>query len=259
MTDLASIAYVAEHQENLRIVHLILHGTGLSPNSELALEISKSNNSEALLVSKASSFKIALPAAVVPGQICTLEQQDLLLEAKLSAFPTPVATQTLLTSHTLSAPYLRRVAPIGLCCTVCDREIADLSLASAVSDGFKDLPSEHWAEMMEVWMCHSDPGFTAQLAQTTKDGFWPDKGRVLVGESYLLLHSGDVKSSNLVLDPFPSVSVLCSPSPGRVTNSNNPKGHKKAIVTTLTVPIELSLQVSQPGLGRKLQASFFRG
>lgn len=101
-------------------------------------------------------------------------------------------------SHPLSATELRQLDPGGICCTSCDREIASFPAAGGTYERFKDLPSEHWAEMMEVWMCHDDPGFTAKLASQTKEGFWPIKGKVLVGGSYVLVNPEDVKRGNLL-------------------------------------------------------------
>jgi hypothetical protein len=109
-------------------------------------------------------------------------------------------------TQALCATDLRKIQPKVICCTGCDREIAELPNDC----GFKDLPSEHWAEMMEVWMCHSDPGFTAQISAQTKDGFWPSEGIVLVGGSYLLLRDEYTKKHNLVTD---STSVSVPPYP----------------------------------------------
>lgn len=187
------------------MVQVMLHGAGLSLKDDLQLETPTtprigSETHEAIISSKkdpSSSIRIQLPTAVYPTQSIPFTHQDLHLEAKLAALSTSTSTtmSSLNTSvsHALSAADLRELQPKALCCAACDREVADLSLNNV----YKDLPSEHWAEMMEVWMCHADPAFTARLAQRTKDGFWPSKGTVLVGGSYLLVDGSQAKKHNL--------------------------------------------------------------
>lgn len=226
--DLSNVSYVAEHQENLLAVQIMLHGVNLTLKDDLMVETEKNGKSghgvsEAVVVPKrdqVASFRITLPAPVVVGQLVQFAQSDLHLEAKLSALattsPGAISSLNTLLSHPLSAPDLRKISPKALCCTACDREVADLSRTLRSEDrlegsGFKDLPSEHWAEMLEVWMCHDDPAFTAQLAQRTNEGFWPTRETVLVGGSYVLVHPDEGKSASLQAEAG-NVSLTCSVS-----------------------------------------------
>lgn len=228
--DLGSVSYVAEHQENLLAVQVMLHGLGVSLKDELILSTDGTIQAgcgvtEATITSQRDSslsLRITLPTAVTVGQTVAFSQSDLHLEAKLSALPTPAsnAVNSLSTSlsHPLSATELRATRPHSLCCTACDREVADLSHAlrsekRVEGSGFKDLPSEHWAEMLEVWMCHDDPAFTAQLSQRTTEGFWPSRDTVLVGGSYLLIHPDEGKRSNLNVE-LATVSSDLTHTPG---------------------------------------------
>ena len=195
-------------------MQVMLHGVGVSLKDELILSTDGTIQpgcgvTEATVTSHRDpslALRISLPTAVTVGQSVTFAQSDLHLEAKLSALPTApsnaVNSLSSSLSHPLSATELRAIKPRSLCCTACDREVADMSRAlrseeQAEGSGFKDLPSEHWAEMLEVWMCHDDPAFTAQLSQRTNEGFWPSGETVLVGGSYLLVHPKEVKRSNL--------------------------------------------------------------
>ena len=269
--DASSLSYVAEHQENLKSVMIMLHGSGLSLKDDLYIETALSVQpgcgvKEAEILSRRDtslSLKVELPVAVPVGQTVNLQQSDLHLEAKLSALPTQSAASfSALTSlaHPLSAPELRKLRPKALCCTMCDREVADLSKASRSEDaeegsGFKDLPSEHWAEMLEVWMCHDDPAFTAKVARQTNEGFWSTRENVLVGGSYLLVHPEEAKSKNLQLEkenvsfsfrkhllPTPSISLL----------PPYPSGYKKAGAThqlAALIPLSTDFSIVQ---GQKL-------
>ena len=218
VSDLASVSYVAEHQENLRAVQIMLHIDGSPSKHDLRLETGAPQGDaelhEVILVSKesASSLRISLPTAVYPAQCVSLTSHDLHLEAKLSALPSATSSAGSSThsivNHALSAAELRHLQPKALCCGACDRTVAVLS-ASTV---YKDLPSEHWAEMMEVWMCHADPKFTARIAQQTRDGFWPNESTVLVGGSYLLVDSQQAKKHDIVHSGTEVGVVLCSVS-----------------------------------------------
>jgi hypothetical protein len=155
-----------------------------------------------------TSLQIQLPTPVHPSQSVYLQATGAHLEAKITAIPTEASEPSLIPSQPLSAPELRQLRPNALCCAVCDREVANLTRASGSDSGYKDLPSEYWAEMMEVWMCHADPAWTAKIAERSKEGFWPEKGRVLVGGSYLLVHPQDSKLDHLTIESMSNVSPL---------------------------------------------------
>ncbi|WWC68796.1 uncharacterized protein I206_102731 [Kwoniella pini CBS 10737] len=226
--DANNIAYVTEHQENLRSVQITLHGIGVSSNLELQVESSMTNDEEAVITSKMNpsiSIRIALPTAIQHGQIIPFSAQSLHLEAKLVAQPIPPSVASLLPSYPLSAPDLRKIEPTTLCCTSCERELATLP-----TDSYKDLPSEHWAEMMEVWMCHNDPSFTARLAEKTKEGFWPQNGGVLVGGSYLLIGKERIKWGNITaeqgdqVEPWNVISCHCGEVLGKQRSKDDKPG-----------------------------------
>ena len=207
--DLANLSYIAEHQENLNVVQVMVHGDKMSSFPELFLEADKETSEEATLSSKslASQVRIQLPVPVQGGQKVPLAAPHFHLEAKLTSVlvspSAPVSSLNTMITQALCAADLREMQPRTVCCSGCDREVADLPTGCL----FKDLPSEHWAEMMEVWMCHSDPGFTAQISAQTRDGFWPSPGTVLVGGSYLLLGEEYINKHNLVTD---TDTVSCS-------------------------------------------------
>ncbi|WVW79954.1 hypothetical protein I302_101927 [Kwoniella bestiolae CBS 10118] len=230
--DMNNIAYVAEHQENLRSVQITLHGVGVSSNLELQVESTSSYDEGAIITSRKDpsvSIRISLPAPVEPGQSIIFVAQSLHLEAKLIAQSIPTSTISLLPTYPLSAPDLRNIQAKALCCTSCDRELSTLPFGNRDA-AYKDLPSEHWAEMMEVWMCHNDPSFTARLAERTKEGFWPQNGGVLVGGSYLLVGQERVKVRNIQVEkgnnnePWHIVSCHCGEVLGKQRASDNNPG-----------------------------------
>ncbi|KAK8861412.1 hypothetical protein IAR55_002231 [Kwoniella newhampshirensis] len=206
--DDSNVSYVAEHQEHLRTVQVILYGPGLVSNLDLVLETPRTTATDverqAVVMSTndpSFSHRVVLPVPVSSCQAVSFVPRSDHLEARLSALPTPPANVTIAPTHALSATDLRTLQPRSICCTICDREFANVSHASAQGEaGYKDLPSEHWAEMIEIWMCHDDPAFTKGLAEKTKLGFWPRDGGVLVGGSYLLIEGDKASMSNLIVD-----------------------------------------------------------
>lgn len=198
--DLANLSYIAEHQENLNAVQVMIHGVGISAQTDMILETDSDKSDQAILFSKTSpitQLRVTLPTPAIPRQSVSLLLQNFHLEARVASIPTGSSASASLNTvitQALSASELRQLQPRSLCCGVCDREVADLPSNTS----YKDLPSEHWAEMLEIWMCHSDPGFTAGISAKAKDGFWPENGAVLVGGSYLLLEDAHAKQHTLV-------------------------------------------------------------
>ena len=193
---------MAEYHENLNSVAFMLHGSSLpsSPDITLTTTGSSTGTYEAILKIDSSSATIRLPAPVRPSQSVTLTPSNganVHLEGKLAALPSTSGPPMLGTHYPLSASDLRTLEPTGVCCAACDRIIASFSPTQGAG-AWKDLPSEHWAEMIEIWMCHQDPTWTSKLAKHTEEGFWPDKGGLLVGGSYLLVNKEDVRRANMV-------------------------------------------------------------
>ena len=213
--DLANLSYIAEHQENLNAVQVMIHGVGISTQTDMVLRTDDDKSDQATISLKAcpaTCMRLTLPTLTVPGQSISLLLQNFHLEARVASIPTASSPSALslntVITQALSASELRELQPRALCCAACDREVANLPSNTS----FKDLPSEHWAEMMEIWMCHSDPGFTAGISSKAKDGFWPESGMVLVGGSYFLIKDTHAKRHNILIaeQSVSSLANVCS-------------------------------------------------
>jgi hypothetical protein len=93
----------------------------------------------------------------------------------------------------LGAPRLQSASPTSFTCASCSLPLVQ---ASKITD-YRDLPSEHWAELVDAWMCHSDQKLNDQIAKHAQ-GFEPEPCKALVGGSYILFNVGNVVTSNLV-------------------------------------------------------------
>ena len=203
---MGSVSFIAEYQENLNVIQIVFDGIGGSSDGDLFLETETCSQTlntrleEAVVKSTRDpslALRIFLPFTVCPGQKIPLVQQSFFFEAKLSAVPPIGMNHNLamnnVVNHPLSASHLRDLRPLAFCCSHCDCKIVNI-LPNVV---FQDLPSEHWAEMMEVWMCHAYPSFTARLAQQAVEGFWPSKEAILVGGSYILVNEAHARKENI--------------------------------------------------------------
>ena len=178
---------------------------GADPSAEVEVEVlpssPDSNQGDRLLVRNGphTSFPLILPVPTSPGRK-DIRSQSSYYEIKLSTSPfTPVAPPDPL--PLLDASQLMATNPTGFSCSSCSLPLVRLS--SDVT--FRDLPSEHWEELVDAWMCHADQQLHEQVIKRSR-GFWPEPGRVLVGGSYVLFEESSIVSSN-----------LCSPDETRVS------------------------------------------
>lgn len=111
-------------------------------------------------------------------------------------------------SSLLNATQLTTMNPTSFICASCS---LPLILSSRVNL-YRDLPSEHWEELVEAWMCHADQQLSDQVkkftgkGEGTQDngvrrprGFWPAKGQALVGGSYVLFEGDAMNRGNLFI------------------------------------------------------------
>ncbi|GJN89278.1 hypothetical protein Rhopal_002257-T1 [Rhodotorula paludigena] len=126
--------------------------------------------------------RLSLPCRIVPQQ-ATVVPTGPYFEVKLvTADSSPTKSRADLEVHTpLSTDDLRRAMPAAYCCTACDAQLVN---ASAVQR-YNALPSEHWAELLDAWMCHQDQTLSDDLVAKGK-GIKPRPDEGLVGTTYVL-------------------------------------------------------------------------
>ena len=202
------VSYVAEHHEGLRRVLAFINVSGITPGVNLEASVAGSPSGisdgvEPALVLRNGSVEsppLALPARLQPGpqevrvqglhyevKVATLDQQSPRAE------PLPL----------LDAEQLRSRAPTTFICASCSLPL----IHGARITRYDDLPSEHWAELVDAWMCHTDQTLNAQVARHAK-GFWPQSGQALVGGSYILFDKSAAVSANLLVMDIPKVCLF---------------------------------------------------
>jgi hypothetical protein len=208
------VRYVAEHQENLRAIQIYLRVERVPPGHNVVAKVLPRHGTSGemgdrlvLKAGSAVSAPLSLPALAVPGQANVHVVGDH-LEIKLTCAPdaSPLISFDSDTNadhvvpHTLNAhpplldaTQLTNINPSSFICASCSLPI----LHSTSNVTFTDLPSEHWAELVEAWMCHQDQKLNDEVKANGTRGFWPSAGRALVGGSYLLVEESSVAKGNI--------------------------------------------------------------
>jgi len=151
-----------------------------------------SNQGDRLLVRNGpnTSFPLILPAHTSPGRK-EVKVQSGHYEIKLNTSPfTPVTTSDPL--PLLDASQLSTSSPTSFNCASCSLPVVQ----SSNIERYRDLPSEHWEELVDAWMCHPDQQLHARVAKRSR-GFWPESGQALVGGSYILFEKSSIVMNNL--------------------------------------------------------------
>jgi hypothetical protein len=206
------VSYVAEHHEGLRHVLAFLNVSGMTPGVNLEASTANglddtSDGVESNLILR--SGVVVSPALALPArtQACAqdVRVQGLHYEVKIAAQdPQSPRVDPL---PLLDAEQLRERAPTTFICASCSLPLVHGSRVTR----YDDLPSEHWAELVDAWMCHNDQALNAQVARHAK-GFWPQSGQALVGGSYILFDKSAAVSANLrpMEKPKVGLSLKCS-------------------------------------------------
>ncbi|KAJ6612696.1 HECT-like ubiquitin-conjugating enzyme-binding-domain-containing protein [Mycena sp. CBHHK59/15] len=137
-----------------------------------------------------TSLPLCLPGRTTPGKQ-HLRVQSGHYEIKLSTIPAGASDPS--SFPLLDATQLSAAGPTSFICASCSLPLVQSSKLT----GYKDLPSDHWEELVDAWMCHTDQKLNEQIMRHGKGGFWPEVGQALVGGSYILFEEGSMVKTHL--------------------------------------------------------------
>lgn len=198
--------YVAEHHENLNHVLVFLTVLNVVPGADIKAEVlpSSPNSAEGghLVISCGldTSPTLHLPVPTVPG-IKDVKVHSGYFELKLAT--SSVEAQAFEPIPLLDASQLSTLNPTSFTCASCSLPLVQ----SSKIDMYRDLPSEHWEELVDAWMCHADQTLHEQVTKHGR-GFWPQAGQALIGGSYILFEESSVVKTNLYLAEQPKVNTF---------------------------------------------------
>ena len=198
------VVYVAENHENLHHILVFFMITGGKPCAELHAEVlpldqlSEQGNQLIIKCGPHTSPPLSLPAYTTPGKK-EVRAQNTHFEIKLPTTDSksPFSDINGQPAPLLDATQLSLINPTSLLCASCSLPLIQSSKVGT----YRDLPSEHWEELVEAWMCHSDQ----KLHANGKRGFWPSPGQALVGGSYILFEKSAMNRNNFHMKEEPVV------------------------------------------------------
>ncbi|KIJ23402.1 hypothetical protein M422DRAFT_77237 [Sphaerobolus stellatus SS14] len=229
------VHYVAEHQANLSSVAVFLQVNGVQAGTDVEAEVF-SSGSDRLIVKSGSSTSapLSLPARVTPGKKPVKVQSghfemklECLAGQSMNGGPVQYDADTPGTGL-LDATQIRTMNPTTFICASCSLPVVHAYKVKK----YDDLPSEHWAELVEAWMCHSDQQLNDRIALYAK-GLWPMPTQALVGGSYILFDKSVLATSNIKSverpeieqgDDWQQARCICGAVIGRSMEHDSHKG-----------------------------------
>ena len=187
-------SYVAEYHENLQHILVFLHFSVLPPGTALVADVQDDGQALVLHCGSSSSTPLRLPVPISTEIAPNVRWLGTYYEIRLDAPSARRPAADPPAPALLDATQLAAARPTSFACASCSLPLVQ---CGALLGGFRDLPSEYWAELIDAWMCHPDQALHAHVARHST-GFWPAPGEALVGGSYLLFHEENVVQGNLV-------------------------------------------------------------
>ncbi|KAH7907663.1 HECT-like ubiquitin-conjugating enzyme-binding-domain-containing protein [Hygrophoropsis aurantiaca] len=250
------VSYIAEYRETLKHVVVFLSLSGQPSSAELEAEILPSSSSGlegdwlVLRSGSVSSPPLSMPVQTIPGKQ-DVQVRHGYYELRIAAAASATSwddDQTQEPTPLISASQLGRLAPTSFICASCSLPLVHLR----ASCKYKDLPSEHWEELVDAWMCHADQTLHQEVAKHGR-GFWPAEGEALVGGSYVLFGESSVVNGNVSTTDLSQreqdwrlVRCLCGAMVGRRHERQGPGGAKPAMYRFLKYAIRPLSSLAEP-------------
>lgn len=248
------ISYVAEYHETLRHVLVFVTVSSIPVDTELQAEVLPTSSSgtegDCLVIRSpwASSPPLGLPVRVPPGkkavQICQGHYELKLGIANPQAArssspdePTPL----------ISAEQLLSSKPTSWSCISCSLPLVH----SPKLIKYRDLPSEHWEELVDAWMCHADQTLHNHVSKHGR-GFWPEDSEALVGCGYILFQQSAIVSNNVSCTERPLrdgeswlARCICGAIIGRRHERHSPDGTVSAMYRLFKYAVRPVSQIAE--------------
>ncbi|KAF9450605.1 hypothetical protein P691DRAFT_810009 [Macrolepiota fuliginosa MF-IS2] len=271
------VSYVAENYENLHHILVYFTASGATPGVDIEAEVpfpSIPHDSEPgceflhLRSGTLSSGQLILPGYATTGKK-EVKVQGGHFEVKIptthssrksspspllppSSLPAAASSPSDLTGGDkalLDASQLSTSNPTTFICASCSLPL----IHSAKISDYRDLPSEHWEELVEAWMCHSDQKLHEHVVKHGKRGFWPKEGQALVGGSYILFEETAVNQNNIYasdqlqnVQNWTLVRCLCGNVVGRCQKHDTENGGSSVMYRMLKYAIRPVSPTSDP-------------
>ncbi|KAG8997540.1 hypothetical protein FRB90_012485, partial [Tulasnella sp. 427] len=203
--DSGRVVYVAEFQKNIHSMQVYLRYASGEPKGHVEFEVLPTKDgtltgSHRFVIRNGGLESPALPLPA-PANVGHHEVKVVKghLEIKLdipALAEIPSEPEDDL-SRLMPADELKSLQPTSFVCTSCSLPLVQ---CGKIRD-YRDLPSEHWEEFVEAWMCHQDQKLTEHIGKHRQGVFVPDRGVAFVGGSYVLFDDEMVVGENVNTSP----------------------------------------------------------
>lgn len=205
----AVLRYVAQEQRNLCIVTVRIFPLGFTYSSL------DPTNDRLILRHDATGglVPVRLPCRATDQTPAVSIHSDH-IEIKLRTSDAANTTRSrpdLEVSMPMQANEMRKLPPAAFLCS--EPTCGSLIVKAGPGMRYTPLPSEHWAELLDAWMCHADQQLTDEVGKHAREGgaIWPkSEEEVCVGSSYLLWSAKEDDGWRATLDDQVSL-----PLPGK--------------------------------------------
>lgn len=177
---MAEINYIVEEARNLDSLTINFWSTDRESTDTYSFQSLESLSLD-IISSSNTSHRILLPSPA--------KTQQVQIVSRGAYFEIKLATAKDMTSdsadvdvqYPLSTNELRTHLPTDFSCVKCRNVLVD----SRQVTKYNTLPSEHWAELLDSWMCHGDQKLSEDLIRKGK-GIKPRAGEGLVAAGYIM-------------------------------------------------------------------------
>ncbi|KAG5354617.1 hypothetical protein CJU89_6391 [Yarrowia sp. B02] len=138
---------------------------------------------------------IPLPAEIVPTQVPPVGPLGTLRfrAGPLATVKELKKTETIASIHTESPYNPTFVRSLPKDAELCNLEGKDILTSPLDSFRLRNMPSEHWAEMMDFWHCHKPHDKSEQFNPAyAVSQFKPKAGEILFGQEYIMVNKADL-------------------------------------------------------------------
>lgn len=201
--------YIAEAQVRLHSISVFLWVPESAPVSTSSLVFTVSNECSTRLTvctkqprsgakCEPTHFDLPVPAKTTTSIVEPLTSEKstlwtirLQIRSRADADITPKSSEQ---TQPLSAKELQAMRPLALRCRSCQTAVADVKHVVR----YLQLPSQHWEELVDAWMCHADQELSTTIVQAQQDlaqhsGL--NRSRVHVSDGSIIVERGLLSSS----------------------------------------------------------------
>lgn len=199
-----SVAFFCEQLGNINTIRATI---GVSPDCAAEDDVDIKDNKLYLKSTELVDFN-AVGVEVDPRVLAISPcQDDDVADSRLALYDVKLAV---LRASRLESGQLKELWPAkeierglsGITCRHCH-----CALSRSTQFQCKNLPSEHWYELVECWICHETK---PEEHRTRMRAISAKSNHVLVGSTYFLLHPNDLENETIKVDDEVASKVVVS-------------------------------------------------